>query len=406
MPKLSWTTEKRKIADLVPFPDNPRRLTEKQAVDLKKSLAKFDLVEIPAIDKDNKIIAGHQRLKLMVLDGRGEEVIDVRVPNRKLTDAEFLEYNLRSNKNTGEWDFDILANWDEELLKDVGFSAKDIILKPISSSDANRIIKLYHYSHKVVNNSQLHFGVFLNGKCGGAMQFGPSLDKRKMLGLVAGAKWNDFLELNRMAFADWLPRNSESRAISYAIRFIKKTYPHIKWIVSFADGTQCGDGTIYRASGFVLTAVKPNNQIYEAPSGEIFNDTSIRPGIGGERERAKRVFSRTSLTDSRSKQQQQQQAKAIISRTTTTKGNHILDTGASSMKIYKAAGWKAKEGFQLRYIYLIDKTCKLTVPVLPFSEIAKRGATMYKGKRPASIASDASGLQPEEGGSAPTAGLQ
>jgi len=124
VPKLSWTTEKRKIADLVPFPDNPRRLTEKQAVDLKKSLAKFDLVEIPAIDKDNKIIAGHQRLKLMVLDGRGEEVIDVRVPNRKLTDAEFLEYNLRSNKNTGEWDFDLLANWDEELLKDVGFDAE------------------------------------------------------------------------------------------------------------------------------------------------------------------------------------------------------------------------------------------------------------------------------------------
>lgn len=31
-------------------------------------------------------------------------------------------------------------------------SAKDIIIKPISSFDANRIIKLLHYSHKVVNN--------------------------------------------------------------------------------------------------------------------------------------------------------------------------------------------------------------------------------------------------------------
>lgn len=164
-------------------------------------------------------------------------------------------------------------------------SAKDLIVKPISASDANRIIRSLHYSGKVVNNSQLHLGVYLDDRCGGAMQFGPSLDKRKIQGLVEGTRWNEFIELNRMAFADWLPRNSESRCIGYAIRWIRNMYPHIKWIISFADGTQCGDGTIYRASGFVLTGIKKNNQIWQAPSGEVFNDTSIRPGIGGERER-------------------------------------------------------------------------------------------------------------------------
>lgn len=163
--------------------------------------------------------------------------------------------------------------------------AKDIIVKPISAQDANKIIKALHYSGKVVNNSQIHLGVFLDGKYGGAMQFGPSLDKRKMLGLVRDTLWNEFIELNRMAFADWLPRNGESRCIAYAMRWIRKNYPWIKWVVSFADATQCGDGTIYRASGFLLTGIKENNQIWEAPSGETFNDTSIRPGIGGERER-------------------------------------------------------------------------------------------------------------------------
>ena len=96
-------------------------------------------------------------------------------------------------------------------------SVKDIIVKPISSQDASRVVKSCHYSGKVVQNSQLHFGVFLNGKCGGAMQFGPSLDKRKMQGLVENTGWNGFIELNRMAFADWLPRNSESRAIAVAM---------------------------------------------------------------------------------------------------------------------------------------------------------------------------------------------
>jgi len=263
--------------------------------------------------------------------------------------------------------------------------AKRLIVKPISAKDATKVIKSLHYSGKVVNNSQLHLGVFLDGKCGGAMQFGPSLDKRKMLGLVQGTLWNEFIELNRMAFADWLPSMGESRCIGYAMRWIRKTYPHIKWVVSFADGTQCGDGTIYRASGFMLTGIKENNQIWQAPTSE--------------------TFSRTSLTDGRSKQQQQQQAKEIISRTTTTKGKHILETGASSMKQYKEAGWQPLKGFQLRYIYFIDPTARerLTVPIIPFSEIQRRGAGMYLGKpRVRSVDSDTTGSQPVEGGATPT----
>lgn len=304
-------------------------------------------------------------------------------------------------------------------------NAKRIILRPISSGDARRIIRVLHYSGKVVNNSQVHLGVFLDGKCGGAMQFGPSLDKRKMLGLVRGTLWNEFIELNRMAFAEWLPRNGESRAIGYAMRWLKKTYPWLKWVVSFADATQCGDGTIYRASGFVLTGIKENDQIWEAPSGEIFNDTSIRPGIGGERARARAltlvrshytkthpeqfIFSRTSLTDGRSKQQQQQAAN-ILSRT-TTKGKHILNSGASSMKAFSEAGWKPKIGFQIRYIYFLDPSTRehLTVPVIPFSEIARRGAAMYKGKpisRAGSDTKDTPANHAGEGGSLPTPALQ
>jgi hypothetical protein len=299
--------------------------------------------------------------------------------------------------------------------------AKDLIVKPISAQDANRIIKALHYSGKVVNNSQLHLGVFMGGRCGGAMQFGPSLDKRKIQGLVTGTLWNEFIELNRMAFADWLPRNGESRCIGYAMRWIKKTYPWIKWVVSFADGTQCGDGTIYRASGFVLTGIKENNQIWEAPSGKVFQSNSAR-GVSNcnlvkaaaQKEALKTLppatFSRTSLTDGRSKQQQQQ-AKSIISRTTSTKAKYILETGASSMKIYKDAGWKPKAGYQLRYIYFLDPAARdrLTVPVLPFSEIDKRGAGMYKGKQrlqgASSETNDTPGVHPGEGGEAPTDAL-
>lgn len=110
MSKLKWTTVKRKVSDLLPYEHNPRQINEKQVEDLKKSFDKFDLVEIPAINTDNTIVAGHQRMKIMQLIGRGEEEIDVRVPNRQLTEAEFKEYNVRSNKNTAGWNYDVLAN--------------------------------------------------------------------------------------------------------------------------------------------------------------------------------------------------------------------------------------------------------------------------------------------------------
>tara|TARA_R110002167_G_scaffold365778_1_gene591404 strand:+ start:333 stop:1160 length:828 start_codon:yes stop_codon:yes gene_type:complete len=264
--------------------------------------------------------------------------------------------------------------------------AKEIIVKPISSKDAARIVKSCHYSGKVVQNSQLHFGVFLDGKCGGAMQFGPSLDKRKIQGLVRDTSWNGFIELNRMAFADWLPRNSESRAISVAMRIIRKTYPHIEWVISFADGAQCGDGTIYRASGFYLTAIKKNNQMWIAPTGE--------------------KFSRMSLTDGKSKQQQQQ-AQKVISRTTMTNGGNNSATGAASMKAYAAAGFVPIPGFQLRYIYFLNPKAKerLTVPILPFSKIDEMGAGMYKGESKKSVLSETSDtpdLQSGKGGATPT----
>jgi len=263
-------------------------------------------------------------------------------------------------------------------------SAKEIIVKPISSQDASRIVKSCHYSGKVVQNSQLHFGVFLDGKCGGAMQFGPSLDKRKMLGIVEGTKWNGFLELNRMAFADWLPRNSESRAIAVAMRLIRKAYPHIEWVVSFADGTQCGDGTIYRASGFVLTGIRENSTIYKLPDGYQFAGPSLT-GLGpngGEKIRQE------------------------IKRRT---GVLVGDDGSASLSKLLTYGATPLPGFQLRYIYFLDPSARsrLTVPILPFSEIDRRGAGMYLGKpkRAGSDTSDTPAFQAGEGGSLPTPAL-
>lgn len=218
-------------------------------------------------------------------------------------------------------------------------SAKDILLKPISSRRANRSVKRLHYSGKVCNNSQLHIGVFLNGSLEGVMQFGPPLDKRKVLPLVEDTEWNGMMELNRMAFSDRLPRNSESRAISVAMKLMKKHAPDVEWILSFADATQCGDGAIYRASGFVLTSVKPNSTMLRMPDGSVIADKTLNDRIGPD--------------------------------------------GKTLTFHAKQAGAKPLAGYQLRYVYFLnpEARARLTVPEIPFEMIDEIGAGMYRGEK-------------------------
>lgn len=124
--KLVWRTEKRLVKDLLPYEKNPRTISEKQIEDLKKSLQKFNLVEIPAVTPDGRIIAGHQRIKVLQLLGRGEEEIDVRIPNRKLTEKEYEQYLLTSNAVTADWDYEKLKSFNLDLLIDIGFSEEDL----------------------------------------------------------------------------------------------------------------------------------------------------------------------------------------------------------------------------------------------------------------------------------------
>jgi len=78
MQKLQWHNVRRRVDDLVPQEVNPRKITDKQMSDLKNSIKKFNIVEVPAIDLDSHILAGHQRVKALQLLGRGNEIIDVR----------------------------------------------------------------------------------------------------------------------------------------------------------------------------------------------------------------------------------------------------------------------------------------------------------------------------------------
>lgn len=241
-------------------------------------------------------------------------------------------------------------------------TAKEIIIKVLPSKIANDFVKKHHYSGKVVNNSQLHFGCFLNGVLHGVMSFGCPMDKRKVLGLVVDkdgkpALWNEMLELNRMAFDEVLPRNSESRCIAIALKLIKKKAPHIRWVLSFADGTHCGDGTIYRASGFKLTGISTASMIELPEKYWKYNG-------GGHYAHRMTLQSKSNTM------------YKIMQRDLGLNGQ------CKQMEWYaEKLGTKVVEGYQLRYINILDKNYHLAVPEIPFSKIDEIGAGMYKGER-------------------------
>ena len=128
----------------------------------------------------------------------------------------------------------------------------------------------------------------------------------------------------------------------------------------------------------MLTDIKSNGSMWRMPDGEVVCSIVFNPGFQPN-----------------------------------VKGGSIKDrygkTGSeASTAFLNRIGAIKLPGFQLRYIYFLDPTARdrLTVPIIPFSEIEKRGAGMYRGKpRVTSIGSDAPAIQAGEGGATPTVTL-
>lgn len=123
MTNITWTNDPRRLADLVPWEHNPKRMTKKQADGLRLSIERFGFAVPFLISPDNEIYDGHQRQSLMnaIQEYGANATVDVRVSSRLLTDDERRELVIRLKQNQAGWDFDMLANeWDKDLLIEWG----------------------------------------------------------------------------------------------------------------------------------------------------------------------------------------------------------------------------------------------------------------------------------------------
>ncbi len=134
--KILWGNARRKISELSEWEKNPRQIKAADFEKLKESITRFNFTTPVLVNLDNRLIAGHMRIRALKALGRGEEEIDVRVPSRALTEGEAEELSIRDNKNLGEWDWDLLsANFEVADLIKWGFEDWELGLQPGSATD-------------------------------------------------------------------------------------------------------------------------------------------------------------------------------------------------------------------------------------------------------------------------------
>lgn len=154
---------------------------------------------------------------------------------------------------------------DSESNTIIGWEApsKEIKILVCMKNEADEIIIKHHYSHKVTKNSFLSFLVYYKGKVSGALQLGYGI-KPKSKGEYNPEEVREF---DRMWLSDEMPKFSETITLSLLHHYLRMVYPHIKYLISYADTSVGNKGTIYKAANYQLIK-KIKADFYILESGE------------------------------------------------------------------------------------------------------------------------------------------
>lgn len=133
---INWKPELRKVADLKHWDKNPRKITDAAYQRLKQKIIGEGVHQTLAIDLDNTVLSGNQRLNILLEIGREE--VYCMVPDHKLSEQERDKVGIESNINEGMWDTDVLlAKFDVPMLVQQGFTKLDLGIKEVKEDDFN-----------------------------------------------------------------------------------------------------------------------------------------------------------------------------------------------------------------------------------------------------------------------------
>ena len=157
--KITWTNEKRRLGDLIPWPRNPRMIKQDQGKRLVQSLEEFNQVEPIAIGPGNVLYNGHQRLNVWAAEHGEDLEVDVRVASRPLTEKEREKLTVYLHKGAaGEWDFDLLSEFNVDELLEWGFKPFELgIQSDIDPNAEWEGMPEYENSAKAIKTLYIHF---------------------------------------------------------------------------------------------------------------------------------------------------------------------------------------------------------------------------------------------------------
>ena len=132
------------------------------------------------------------------------------------------------------------------------FENEDYEIRKIGREEANDFLEIHHYA-KNRPVSMYSLGVYQSCTLIGVISYGKSVSPTVFPSISDNLRQHEYMELLRLCILDVTPKNFESWFISKSIKMLKKAYPQVKILVSYADPFQGHTGSIYQATNWIYT---------------------------------------------------------------------------------------------------------------------------------------------------------
>ena len=128
----------------------------------------------------------------------------------------------------------------------------DWVIRLVDYSHVKRFIYQHHYARIIPSTVVVSYGLYIGDELYGLSAWGYGVRPKHTI-----KKWfplldvDNYFELNRLCLLDVMPRNSESRFLSLVVRRLKRDFPRLQVLLSWADGLRGKPGYVYQACSWL-----------------------------------------------------------------------------------------------------------------------------------------------------------
>ena len=166
----------------------------------------------------------------------------------------------------------------------------DVSISEIPRKIAKEMIETHHYSHKFPQAVKEYLGCYYKEELKGCIIYSIPANPYSF-NFIDEINNGEGFELSRMWTSDKVPQNFESCCIGKSIRYLKRKYPELKGVISYADSHFNHTGKIYVASNWEFVGMTKPERRYILPSGELITRRGLgRKGNENEKEHRERIL--------------------------------------------------------------------------------------------------------------------